>query len=88
MKITVQLTDGNGTLTKNIDSGMFSFYVIAKYLFKQAGLRENCEISKDFLHPLPHHTLLTETLEDQNSEQCEMLIKGFNSNISSKADYH
>lgn len=61
---------------------MFSFYVTAKYLFKQASPRENCEISKDYLHPLPHHTLSIETFEDQCSEQREMLITGLNSKIS------
>lgn len=61
---------------------MFSFYVTAKCLFKQAGPGENCEISKDYLHPFLT-MLSTETFEDQSSEPCEMLINRLDSNISS-----
>lgn len=61
---------------------MFSFCVTAKCLFKQAGPGENCEISKDYLHPFLT-MLSTETFEDQSSEPCEMPINRLDSNISS-----
>lgn len=62
---------------------MFSFYVTAKCLFKQAGPGENCEISKDYLHPFLTMLSTEETFEDQSSEPCEMLINRLGSNISS-----
>lgn len=54
-------------LSQNIDSGVFSCYITAKYLFKHAGPRGNCEISEDYvwspLHPFSHHITLIEACE-------------------------
>ena len=36
-------------LCQNIDSGVFSCYLTAKYLFKHAGPKGDCEISEEDL---------------------------------------